>query len=112
MLAELGIKPEHTAVSLNAAREALLKHMLDKAHSMTQTELFEKAGIITRTTGEKTLKALLAGRQIQRIGAGGVREPYRYFLKGGGGLPGFDVVPWRWVPEESGRLHAIEWDQG
>ena len=47
----------------------------------TQTELFEKAGVITRTTGEKALKALLAGRQIQRIGAGGVREPYRYFLK-------------------------------
>ena len=82
LLAELGIKPEHAAVSLNAAKEALLEHMPDKAHAMTQTELFEKAGVITRTTGEKALKALLAENKIQRIGAGGVREPYRYFLKG------------------------------
>ena len=80
LLAELGIKPEHAAVSLNAAKEALLANMPDKAHAMTQTELFEKAGVITRTTGEKALKALLASGQIQRIGAGGVREPYRYFL--------------------------------
>ena len=55
----------------NAAREALLKHMPDRAHAMTQTELFEKAGVITRTTGEKALKALLAEKKIQRIGAGG-----------------------------------------
>lgn len=81
LLAELGIKPEHAAVSLKAAKEALLKHMPDKAHAMTQVELLEKAGVITRTTGEKALKALLAEKKIQRIGAGGVREPYHYFVK-------------------------------
>ena len=50
-----------------------------KANGLTQAELFEKAGVITKTTGQRALKQLLAADQIQRIGAGGMREPYRYF---------------------------------
>lgn len=82
LLAELGVKPESAAVSLKAAKEALLKCMPDKAHAMTQTELFEKAGVITKTTGQKALNALLAEKQIRRIGQGGMREPYKYFRQG------------------------------
>lgn len=83
LLAKQGIKPEHAAVSLQAAKEALLLRLMpDKAHDMTQAELFEKAGGISNTTGQKALRTLLAENKIQHIGAGGVREPYRYFLKG------------------------------
>lgn len=79
LLTELGVKPEHAAVSLGAAKEALLKIMPDRKHAMTQTELFKKARVITKTTGQKALDALLHERQIQRIGNGGPLEPYRYF---------------------------------
>lgn len=50
---ELAIQPEHAAVSLNAAWEAALKHMPDKAHGKTKAELFEKFGAITNTAGKK-----------------------------------------------------------
>lgn len=54
LLGELGVKPEHAAVSLNAAIEALARIMpLRKADAMTQAELFDKAGVITKTTGQK-----------------------------------------------------------
>ena len=46
----LGSKPEHAAVSPNLTKEALLRHMPDKAHAKTQAELFDKLGLITNTT--------------------------------------------------------------
>jgi len=47
---ELGVQPEDAAVSLKAAVEAIYKIMPEKkADAMTQAELFEKAGVITKT---------------------------------------------------------------
>jgi hypothetical protein len=48
---------------------------------MTPAELFEQASILTKTTGQQAPRELLDAGQIQGIGAGGVREPYPYFLK-------------------------------
>lgn len=79
VLAELGIWPESAAVSLKAAKDALLRVIPEKASAMTQTELFEKAGVITKTTGQRALNALLAEKQIQRIGKGVPGSPFRYF---------------------------------
>lgn len=62
ILAELGIPPESAAVSLKATKDALLAAMPDKAHAMTQTELFEKAGVITKTTGQRALADLLEAK--------------------------------------------------
>jgi hypothetical protein len=83
-LAEMGIPPESAAVSLKAAKAALLKCLPDsKARAMTQDSLFEAAAIPTRTTGQKALKRLLSDDSpydIQRIGKGGKGDPFRYFL--------------------------------
>jgi hypothetical protein len=52
VLAELGIPPESAAVSLKAAKDALLKVMPEsKARAMSQAQLFEAAAVVTRTTG-------------------------------------------------------------
>ena len=80
LLAELGIRPESAAVSLKAAMEALQKCMpRSRADALTQAELFSKAGIVTKTTGQKAL-AKLAG-QIQRKGKGIRGNPFRYYEK-------------------------------
>jgi hypothetical protein len=45
LLAEIGLPPESAAITLKAAKEALLKHFPDsQARAMTQTELFQAAG--------------------------------------------------------------------
>lgn len=76
LLAELGVKPESAAVSLKAAVEAIQKCMpRSKADALTQAELFEKAGVITRTTGQKALAKLLSAGEIQRSG----KPPFRYW---------------------------------
>jgi hypothetical protein len=80
LCAELGISPENAAVSLNAAVEALQKVIPhSEAEAMTQKEFFEKAGVITKTTGQRALKQLLTEDKIDRIGRGVSRDPYRYF---------------------------------
>lgn len=79
LLAELGVKPESAAVSLKAAKEALLNCVPERGHSITQAELFEKAGVITKTIGRRALAQLLSAKQVQRVGKGGMREPYRYY---------------------------------
>lgn len=48
--------------------------MPDKAHAMTQAELLEKAGVITKTAGQRAFGDLLAVKQIQRMGKGGPRS--------------------------------------
>jgi|SRR5215472_13141902 len=66
--------------------EALLKIMPQKkAGALTQKELFEKAGVITKTTGRRALNGLLAAGQIQRIGDGWKGNPYRYWRNAKGG---------------------------
>jgi predicted transcriptional regulator len=66
-------------VRLKAVIEALLKFMpRSEAEAMTQAELFEKAVIPTKTTGQRALRHLLETGQIQRIGWKGNR--FRYFL--------------------------------
>ncbi len=54
-----------------------------KADGPTQAELFEKANIPTKTTGQKALRQLLSTGQIQRIGKGGRYDVFRYFTKAG-----------------------------
>jgi hypothetical protein len=80
VLAKWGIKPKHPPSVLNAVREALLKRMPDKANAMTQDQLFEQ-GVIAKTTGQKALAEMLEAGTIERIGAGGIHEPYRYWRK-------------------------------
>ena len=55
-------------MSLRAAVEALQKVMPPKAEAMTQEELFEKAGVITATTGQRALKQLLAEDEVDALG--------------------------------------------
>jgi len=82
LCAELGISPDSAAVSLKAAVEALQKAMPhSEAEAMTQKELFEKAGVITKSTGQKALRQLLAEDKIDRIGRGVNRDPFRYFQR-------------------------------
>ena len=83
VLAELGISSEDAAVSLNAAKEALLKCMpTSKDEPMTAAELFDKACIPTSTTGKKALQDLLSAGRIERTGKGGQSDPFRYSLVG------------------------------
>lgn len=87
VLAELGISPESAAVSLKAAKDALLRMIPDsKAKALPAAELFEVAIIPSMETGRKALRELLAAKQIERIGKGVNANPYRYFLgeRGGG----------------------------
>jgi hypothetical protein len=77
----LGIPPESAAVTLNAAKEALLKVMpTSRGDAKTQAKLFELATIPTSTTGKKAINALLAAGAIERIGKGGQGHEYRYFV--------------------------------
>jgi predicted transcriptional regulator len=71
-------------VSLNAAKEALLKFlagMPEPKTPMTQAELFEAAMIPSLTTGKKAINELLSAGQIERIGKGGQGHEYRYFVR-------------------------------
>jgi hypothetical protein len=80
LLAELGIPRETAAVSLNAAKEALIRcvpQTEDKA--ATLSDLLQAAQIPTRTTAQKALKQLLAAGMIQRIAGSGTGSPFRYF---------------------------------
>ncbi|MFI5056891.1 MAG: hypothetical protein ACHQLQ_01790 [Candidatus Acidiferrales bacterium] len=80
LLADLGMPPGSAAVSLKASIEALVKCMpRSKHHALTQAELFEKASIPSKTTGQKALQQLLSAQRIQRIGKGAKGNPFRYF---------------------------------
>jgi len=79
-LAEYGIAPESAAVTLNAVTGALLRVMPKTGkEAMTQRELFQKAGVVTETTGKKALRKLLADGKIERLGEGWKGNRYRYF---------------------------------
>jgi hypothetical protein len=41
--------------------------------------LFEQAGVVTAATGNKALKEMLEAGAIERIGQGGMSDPYRYW---------------------------------
>jgi hypothetical protein len=80
VLAKLGIPPDSAAVSFNAAKESLLRHMPDsEAQALPTAVLFEFALITARTTGQKAINALLAEGKIQRTGKGSMRDVLRYF---------------------------------
>lgn len=80
VLAEMGIPPESAAVSLRAAKDALLKVMPDsKAKALAAMELFQAAIVPSEQTGRNALGELLAEGKIQRIGKGINRDPFRYF---------------------------------
>lgn len=95
LLAEAGISPESAAVTLGAARGALLAVMpVSKADAKPMDELFAAAVVPSRTTGQVALRGLLAECRIQRIGKGISANPYRYFVSGPA------------KPEESRKLPA------
>jgi hypothetical protein len=83
LLAEQGIPPESAAVTLTAARKALLELLpRSRADAMTQDELREKALVPSKATLQNALKALRSEERIERIGKGVQGNPYRYFLAG------------------------------
>jgi hypothetical protein len=80
VLAEVGVSPESAAVSLKAAKAALLKCMPDsKASALTAEALFQAATVPSHTIGRKALTELLSAGGIQRIGGGFKGNPFRYF---------------------------------
>jgi hypothetical protein len=84
VLAELGISPERAAVSLQAAREALLANIpASKARAVGRQELFAVSMVPSRSTGDNALKELLSAGKIQRVGKGCRGDAFRYFLAKG-----------------------------
>ncbi len=82
VLAELGIPPESAAVSLKAAKEALMKVVpISRGEAKTQAELFDLATVPSRNTGIKAINELLAASEIERIGKGVKGHEYRYFIR-------------------------------
>jgi hypothetical protein len=82
ILAEMGIPPESAAVSLKAAKEALMKCMPDReASALTAAALFQVATVPSRTVGQHALRDLLAAGAIQRIVRGGSGTPFLYFKR-------------------------------
>jgi hypothetical protein len=80
ILAELGIPPESAALTLDAAKESLMKHMPDsRSRARVAADLWHAALIPSLQTGKTAIKELLAERVIQRVGEGNVGNPYRYF---------------------------------
>jgi len=60
--------------------DAILKCLPNlRGDALTQAQLFEKATIPTKTTGQRALKELLLTERIKRIGKGIKSDPYRYF---------------------------------
>jgi hypothetical protein len=82
LLAEVGVSPESAAVSLKAAKAALLKCMPSReADAARPDALFQAAGIPSRTTGQRALRDLLAAGAIQRIVGEGSGSPFLYFKR-------------------------------
>jgi len=78
----LGIPPESAAVTLNAAKEALMRCMpIRRGLALTQQELFNRAMVPSRRTGGKALNQLLSEQAIDRVGKGIRTDPYRYFVR-------------------------------
>lgn len=75
ILAELGIPPESAAVTLDAAKESLMKHIPDsRSRARTAADLWQAALIPSLTTGTKAIRELLDAGKIQRIGEGNMRS--------------------------------------
>ena len=82
LLSEMGVPPESAAVSLKAAKEALLRCMPDRvSDARTADALFQAAVIPSRTTGQHALRDLLAAGLVQRITRGGTGCPFLYFKR-------------------------------
>jgi hypothetical protein len=79
-LDELGIPPEKAAVTLEACKEAILKHAPgSEEHAAVAYVIFEAAMIATRDKGYKALRELISNGLIRRIGKGSNRDPFRHF---------------------------------
>jgi hypothetical protein len=82
VLAELGIPPDRAAVSLKAAKEALLKCLPDsEAKAMTRSELIDAALIPSETTAWNALSQLHAEGVIEQVKTRARGGTLRYFLK-------------------------------
>jgi hypothetical protein len=82
VLAELGIAPEGAAITLNAVKDALVKHMpIAKGSALQASALFDVSAIASISTGQKALLELFSAGKIQRCGKGNCGSPYRYFAK-------------------------------
>jgi hypothetical protein len=80
LLAELGINPEDAAVTMRAAKEALLAKMpAFRADAKDGPTLWEAATLPSKNTGIRALNELLAEGKVQRIGRGCRGNVYRYF---------------------------------
>jgi hypothetical protein len=79
-LAELGIPPESAAISLKAAKEALVKCMPEmKGIAKTLPELMAVGQIPVEATARRALHELLADGTVERTGEGKRGDPFRYF---------------------------------
>jgi len=84
LLAELGIPPESAAISLKAAKEALMKCMPKmKGLAKTLPELMAAAQIPVETTAKKALRELTTAGTVERTGEGKRGDPFRYFAASG-----------------------------
>jgi hypothetical protein len=73
-------RQENAAVSLNAAREAILKCLPRlRGEALSMSQIFDRAMIPTKTTENRALKALLDAGQIKRLGKGVGGDPYLYW---------------------------------
>jgi hypothetical protein len=80
-LAEMGIAPESAAVSLKAAKDALMKCMPASEASAIRSESLFQVAICPEGTGRNALKDLLTAGAIQRVGTGARGNPFRYFKR-------------------------------
>jgi hypothetical protein len=82
ILAEMGVSPESAAVSLKAAKEALLKCMpASEPDACTADALFQAATVPSPTTGHHAPRDLFAAGAIQRITRRGKGTPFLYFKR-------------------------------
>jgi hypothetical protein len=67
-------------VALQEAIDTLMDSMpTSEADALTQNELFERAKVAARTTGQRAIKDLLSNGRIQRIGSGRRGDAFRFF---------------------------------
>jgi hypothetical protein len=80
--AGMGIPPGSAAITLDAAKESLLKHMPDSRRcARTAADLWNAALIPSLQTGKVAIRELFSAGEIQRTGEGAVGNPHRYFAE-------------------------------
>jgi hypothetical protein len=75
-------KTDEATASRDKCRAALLRHApTSEREAAFASVIFDKAGIVTPTTGYQVLKELLASGDMQRIGSRSMKDPFRYFRR-------------------------------